>query len=215
MTSEAFSAARLRDSIPIRTARLRLRPWRVADLDAYWAIRGDPSVAQYLYDEPRSREACLRQLELTDADGLTAGQSIHLAAERADDRAVVGDVSVVLPSAPHLQAEIGYLVAPEYQGNGYATEAARAIVDLAFAYLGAHRVSGRLDGRNVASARVLERLGMRQEAHLIENEFVKGEWTDEIVFAMLRREWEQREPRVGPSPSSRYAEPQVRSLAPP
>jgi hypothetical protein len=54
------------------------------------------------------------------------------------------------------------------------------------------RVCARLDGRNVASARVLERAGLRREAHLVENEFIKGEWTDEMVYAILRREWEAR-----------------------
>jgi RimJ/RimL family protein N-acetyltransferase len=63
---------------------------------------------------------------------------------------------------------------------------------LGFEGLGLHRIAGRLDGRNVASARVLERLGMRREAHLVENERVKGEWTDEVVYALLAREWVTR-----------------------
>ena len=60
---------------------------------------------------------------------------------------------------------------------------------IGFEELGLHRIAGRLDARNEASARVLERLGMRREAHLVENEFVKGEWTDELVYAMLEQEW--------------------------
>jgi RimJ/RimL family protein N-acetyltransferase len=72
---------------------------------------------------------------------------------------------------------------------GYATEASAVMVELAFSTLGAHRVSGRLDARNDASARVLERLGMRREGHLVENEYVKGEWTDEALYAVLEVEW--------------------------
>jgi len=64
------------------------------------------------------------------------------------------------------------------------------LLRISFEQLEAHRVVGRLDGRNIASARVLEKLGMRKEAHFRENEFVKGEWTDELIYAILRREWD-------------------------
>jgi RimJ/RimL family protein N-acetyltransferase len=68
------------------------------------------------------------------------------------------------------------------------------MLHLGFVDLGLHRILGRLDARNAASANVLERLGMRREAHILENEFVKGEWTDELLYAMLAREWIAREP---------------------
>ncbi len=87
------------------------------------------------------------------------------------------------------QGEIGFIFDPAHQGHGYATEAARALVAHAFEHYGLHRVYGRLEPRNVASARVLEKLGMRREAHLIENEWVKGEWQSEAVYALLAREW--------------------------
>ena len=95
-------------------------------------------------------------------------------------------------SREHRQGEIGYILHPDYHGRGLATEAAEVMLRLGFEDLGLHRVIGRLDGRNLASARVLERLGMRREAHFVENEIVKGERTDEIVHAMLEHEWEAR-----------------------
>ena len=97
-----------------------------------------------------------------------------------------------LVSRAHRQCEIGYAFLPESSGHGYATEAAGALLGLCFTELGAHRVAGRLDARNDRSAAVLERLGMRREGHLRENEFVKGEWTDEVVFAMTEAEWRAR-----------------------
>jgi RimJ/RimL family protein N-acetyltransferase len=81
---------------------------------------------------------------------------------------------------------------PDYGGHGYATEAARVMLRLGFDGLGLHRIIGRIDARNTPSARVLERLGMRPEAHFLQNEMVRGEWTDEIVFAMLEDEWRAR-----------------------
>ena len=92
-------------------------------------------------------------------------------------------------SVLHRQGEIGYVLHPEHTRRGYATEAAREMLRVGFEGLGLHRIVGRLDARNIASARVLERLGMRREAHLVENELVKGEWTDEVVYALLSREW--------------------------
>ena len=94
-----------------------------------------------------------------------------------------------MKSREHHQGEIGYVLHPDHQGNGYATEAAAVMLRLGFEELGLHRIVGRLDARNAASARVLERLGMRLEAHLRENEFVKGEWVSELIYAVLASEW--------------------------
>jgi RimJ/RimL family protein N-acetyltransferase len=92
-------------------------------------------------------------------------------------------------SVAHRQGELGFVVHPSHQGKGYATEASRPLLDFAFGPLGLHRVIGRLELRNVGSARVLEKLDMRREAHLVENEWVKGEWQSELVYAILAREW--------------------------
>jgi RimJ/RimL family protein N-acetyltransferase len=87
---------------------------------------------------------------------------------------------------------------PRYHGHGYAGEAATEMLRLGFDGAGLHRVIGRADGRNAASARLMDRLGMRREANFIQNEFVKGEWTDEVVYAMLASEWAERESGVIP-----------------
>ena len=92
-------------------------------------------------------------------------------------------------SDEHRTAEIGYVINPAYAGHGYATEAARALLAMAFGPLGLRRVVARVDARNPASAGVLRRLGMRQEAVLVENEWFKGAWSTELDFALLDREW--------------------------
>jgi RimJ/RimL family protein N-acetyltransferase len=106
-----------------------------------------------------------------------------------DTGALVADVSLWLVSEAHHQAEVGFVVHPAHQRKGYATEAARAMIDFAFSTVGVHRVIGRTEARNAASARVFEKLGMRYEAHFIENEWVKGEWQSELVYAVLAEEW--------------------------
>ena len=97
------------------------------------------------------------------------------------------------PSEVHRCGEIGYVLHPDHQGHGYATEACRALLDYAFDGMDLHRVIARIDERNEASRAVLERLGMRLEARLVENEWFKGEWTTELDFAVLADEWRQRQ----------------------
>ena len=102
---------------------------------------------------------------------------------------LAGDVMLAWHSREHAGGELGYVFNPALGGHGYATEAANATLRLGFEGLGLHRITARIDARNEPSARVLRRLGMRQEAVLVENEWFKGEWTTEIDFAILDREW--------------------------
>jgi RimJ/RimL family protein N-acetyltransferase len=128
------------------------------------------------------------------ADRLSAdGDGVALAVERREDGRVIGSVNVWLRSAEHEQGEIGFVFARDVHGQGYAYEAASALLDLVFPMLDLHRVHGSTDARNDASAGLMRRLGMRQEAHLRENELFKGEWGDVLIFAILRDEWERRE----------------------
>jgi RimJ/RimL family protein N-acetyltransferase len=105
---------------------------------------------------------------------------------------LVGHFSLFFASQGHRQGEIGFVMHPDQHGHGYATEGAELMLRLGFEELGLHRIVGRCDARNTGSGRLMERLGMRREAHLIENEFIKGEWTDEFVYAILDREWQVR-----------------------
>ncbi|WP_436762256.1 GNAT family N-acetyltransferase [Streptosporangium sp. V21-05] len=184
----------LKPSYPVRTDRLILRPYTPADLDALYAIHRLPEVARYLYWEPRDREQTREALErkINETALLEEGQSLTLAVELAATGELLGDVLLMWHSRAHRSGEIGYVFHPGHHGKGYATEAARAVLELGFDGLGLHRLTGRLDARNEASARVLEKLGMRREAHFVDNEIVKGEWTSELVYAVLRREWRSR-----------------------
>jgi RimJ/RimL family protein N-acetyltransferase len=117
------------------------------------------------------------------------GDVLALAITRKDTGELVGDVILGFVSAEHRTGEIGYIVHPDHQGLGYTTEACREILQVAFEDLGLHRLIGRVEPRNRASARVLEKLGMRREALFVENGFIKGEWQSEAIYAILDREW--------------------------
>ncbi|MGO9877920.1 MAG: GNAT family N-acetyltransferase [Acidimicrobiales bacterium] len=177
--------------LPFETARLRLRRFREDDADTLLALFGNPQIVRYLYTEPMQRdrlgEAMERRLRPTTLD--TEADVLYLAAELRANGEFVGTMTFFYRSSEHRRGEIGYVIAPKFWGQGFAREGATALLRIGFELLGLHRVEGQCDGRNLASARVMEGIGMRKEAHLRENEFVKGEWTDELVFAMLADEW--------------------------
>ncbi|WP_375477097.1 GNAT family N-acetyltransferase [uncultured Jatrophihabitans sp.] len=177
---------------PIQTDRLLLRPLDPAtDVDAVHDYASRPEVCRYIPRGPRSREQVVewmtRDAARSTLDG--EGQALNLAVLLRDGGTLVGDVLLFYRSAEHRLGEIGYVFNPDHGGCGYATEAGRALLSLGFDGLGLHRVIARIDARNDPSAAVLRRLGMRQEAVLVENEWFKGEWATEIDFAILESEW--------------------------
>lgn len=187
--------AEFRPDYPVRTERLLLRPLTADDVDSLLAYRGRPDVCRYVPFEPMDRAQIVERLAgpwartaLTDE-----GQSLSLGATLARTGQLVGDVVLFWHSRLHRGGEIGYVFNPDFAGHGYATEAATALLGCGFDGLGLHRIVARLDERNEASARVARRLGMRQEARLVQNEIFKGEWSTELDFALLADEWTKRQ----------------------
>jgi RimJ/RimL family protein N-acetyltransferase len=185
---------RLSPVYPVETERLKLRPLTHADADALVAYRSQLEVCRYVPFVPMDHAAVRTRI-----DGVWAhteitepGQAITLGIELTETADMVGDVILFFHSGEHRGGEVGWVLNPAYSGHGYATEAARAILGLGFEDLGLRRIVARVDARNTASQRVCERLGMRMEAHLVQNEFFKGEWTDELDFAILQSEWERQ-----------------------
>jgi RimJ/RimL family protein N-acetyltransferase len=177
--------------LPIETERLRLRAFEPGDHPALLALHAREDVTRYLpfgvRDADEVRDVLARKAASTRLE--QEGDALELAAVLREDGRLVGDVSLFHRSTTHRAAEVGYVFDPAFHGRGLATEATAALLDIAFDHVGYHRVYGRLDARNAASARVLEKVGMRREAHLVENEWLKGEWTDEVIYAVLDREW--------------------------
>jgi RimJ/RimL family protein N-acetyltransferase len=179
----------LRPTYPIQTKRLLLRPLQAEDTDAMYAYRSRDDVCRYLLHPAQTRDQVASRAANSRSELTDEGQVLALAALDQDTGALIGDVVLMWHSREHRAGELGYVLNPDHAGNGYATEAGGALLRLGFDQLGLHRITGRLDARNTASARVLEKLGLRREAHFVENEFIKGEWTDELVYAVLATEW--------------------------
>src|ERR1035437_8458921 len=147
-----------------QTPRLTLRRFELDDLDDLALILANEEVNRYLYSEPRDRAT----------------------------KRVIGEFILRWTENEHRQGEIGGSLHPDFHRQGYSSEVYEELLVLAFTQYGLHRVVGRCDARNAASVRSLENVGLHQEAHLVENEFVKGEWTDEIVMAIRKDEWERQ-----------------------
>ena len=173
---------------PIVTERLRLRPLRDADALALFGWQSDAESTRYLPYRPRSMEQVADVVSsLSRVRGLLRDRDrLVFAVELGESGRVIGELHFVLKDASAPECELGWVFAPDMAGLGYATEAARAVPDTAFA-AGAHRVIAVLDPRNTASARVCARLGMQQEAHFVRNwRNTEGGWDDTAVWAVLR-----------------------------
>ncbi len=170
---------------------MTLRPYETGDLVALHDLFGREDVCRYLRLEPVDLDRARATLEhhiresRIEADG---DALLFAAVEEASGR-LVGEFMLRLVSATSRQGEIGWSIHPDVQGQGLATEGAREMLRLGFDELRLHRIVAGCDPRNVASVRVMEHVGMRREAHLVENEFLKGEWVGEIVGAILEAEW--------------------------
>ena len=177
---------------PIKTERLVLRPFEARDFDDLHAYRSNPEVCRYLYGEPATVEDSMKRLEknLTSGEVAEEGQWLVLAVHLPGADRVIGDVVLKWVSEKDRQGEIGYVFNPEFQGRGLAGEATAEMLRIGFEDLGLHRIIAQCDPRNEPSWRLMERLGMRREAHFRELEIFKGEWGDLYVYAMLAEEYQ-------------------------
>jgi RimJ/RimL family protein N-acetyltransferase len=173
----------------IETPRLVLRRFADADLATFLAYANDPLVSRYQswesYTEAEARDLIGRQK--TAEPGRPGWFSF--AVELKETGVMVGHVSLSAKAEDVRQGEMGFAFAREYQGRGLAREAAERVLAYAFEALGMHRVVGVTDCENVRSVALLERLGMRREAHFVENIWFKGAWGSEFYYAILRSEW--------------------------
>jgi ribosomal-protein-alanine N-acetyltransferase len=171
------------------TPRLRLRPFTETDLEDVWVYASDPEVSRWVkWDTHRSLDDTRAFLRWTvDAYNLPE-PSTWAIADVATDR-VIGSIGWASWHPTHGRGEIGYVLARHAWGRGLATEAVRAVIRYGFEQLELHKITAHCHVQNIASRRVLERVGMQIEGTLREHLFLKGKWWDLHVMATLRRAW--------------------------
>ncbi len=181
---------------PIETARLHLRPVRPLDFEDLYAYHRDADVLRFMYWQARTLDETREIIEQRQSQTgwEKEGDVLVTAAALKETDRVIGEVFLIWRSEANRQGELGFVFHPAYHGQGYAAEASRAVLRLGFADGNLHRVYGRCDPRNLASCKLLERLGMRLEAHFVQHEQYKGAWADQRVYALLQEEWRRSHP---------------------
>lgn len=187
---------------PLTTKRLVVRLMTAADIDDVHAYQSREDVARYQLFDRRTRDEVAAKLTEYAAATSLAGDgdflelTIELPGAFGGRSRVIGDSFFHLTSVENSRAEIGWTLHPDFMGRVYATEAAEAVLEMAFARLRLHRVYAELDPRNDASIRLCRRLGMREEAHFVGDLWFKGGWADTGAYAILEPEWLARNGRV-------------------
>jgi RimJ/RimL family protein N-acetyltransferase len=177
----------------IESERLWIRRFKDSDLAPFMAYRNDPEVARYQsWDSCDEREARTFIREGASAQPGVPSEWFQFAIELKATQDLIGDCALRVDEYEPYRAEIGFTLAREHQGKGFASEAVSLLLDYAFDTLGLHRVIAMADCRNRPSVALLERVGMRREGHFLDNVWFKGGWADEYLYAVLKDEWLQK-----------------------
>ena len=176
-------------ALPIVTERLVLRRYTHDDIPDVLKFASQPSVARVTSERIQATEEGVRKyIDLQNAyQPFEKDKVFELAVERKEDGKVIGLLGFIRQD--HAQGEIGWAVVVEQRGQGYATEAARAVMDYGFNTLGLHRIHADTNTDNPPSWKIMERLGMRREALLRESAFEVGKWIDKYIYGILVDEW--------------------------
>ncbi len=173
----------------LTTERIHMRPFRKEDCDDLYAIYSDEKTCRYLLHHAWQRDECAKEVDIKIAENeLTEDRKLSLAVVLGER--VIGDISLWYTGMKDT-VEIGYVFNDAYKGHGYAYEAVKHLIAHLFYERKIHRIQANMDARNHASARLCQRLGMRKEAHFIQDYWNKGEWTDSFVYGMLRDDLEK------------------------
>lgn len=175
------------------TERLYLREFEESDADACNVYEREPQVVQYQSHAPRSLAESLAYIRLSMGTAREEPRRIFdLAVILREEERLIGRCGLKVTNPDEREGALWYILNPAYWGRGIIPEAAQALLAYGFGELKLHRVFVDCEPDNIASARVAEKLGMRREAHFVENAWVKGRWTDSVIYAILDREWAAR-----------------------
>lgn len=171
----------------IETQRTKLRPLKLSDKEDLYHYRSDAETNKYQNWVPENLEEVVQYIETNPTEFNVVGTWFQLAIVEKETDKVIGDIGVHF--IDDQQVELGVTLSKAKQGKGLATESMKGIVTYLFKELKKHRIVTSIDPRNASSLNLMKRLGFRKEGHFKESLFFKGEWVDDIVYAILRKEW--------------------------
>jgi RimJ/RimL family protein N-acetyltransferase len=177
----------------IETRRLLLEALGPHDARAMYAYRSDPAVTRYQSWRPVSEEEVEAFIQKTNETGFNVADSwFQLGVYLKGNRELIGDLGLHFLPPGNRQVEIGITIRPTQQRRGYAAEAAEALIEHVFGTMRKHRIMASVDPENSASLALLEKLGMRKEAHFRQSIWIADRWEDDVVYAVLNVEWNER-----------------------
>lgn len=184
-----------KEEISFETERLLINPLRLEDAPAIFSARTNPTTNAFLPWKPKAVEEVEEHIRKARLIPANTEDSWYLLGTRLKETGeLVGDLGIHFLGPNNQQAEIGYMILDGYQGRGYATEAVQGVLAYLFTTYKKHRLTAAVDPENTHSIQLLKRVGMRQEAHHIKSFWMDGKWMDDVIFAILREEWEQKHP---------------------
>lgn len=171
----------------LTTSRLLIKAFNLTDAEAVFAYRSDPEIGKYQSFHPTNADETKAFILSKDLIFNTEDTWFQLGIYC--NGIVIGDMGIHFVGPCNSQCEIGYTLARQEQGKGYAQEAVTAVVDYLFGTLKKHRITASLDPRNIASVKLLERIGFRREGLFVKSYFNNGVWEDDLMYAVLDEEW--------------------------
>ncbi|MFC2096032.1 GNAT family N-acetyltransferase [Candidatus Bipolaricaulota bacterium] len=192
--SEKYELTRTETSIELRSNRLLIRAFRDADIRALieYLSCGDPMVERVMGIQPTAEAITEYWQPMSETDPFGDPQWLSMLIELSEEKKVIGNVGygITVIDPMHKLGSIGWSLSSAYRSRGIATEAAQAVLGFVFDHLDVHRVHARTGLANAPSWRLMERLGMRREAHFREGHTnLAGQWDDEFIYAILKKEW--------------------------
>jgi RimJ/RimL family protein N-acetyltransferase len=177
-----------------KTERLYIRPVSVDDKASIFRYRSDCETSMFLSLRPNTVDDVAEFINKTSSVINVPGTWFQFVIINQETKMLIGDIGIhfLENDSENRQVEIGYTLDKEFRGKGYATEALSVIIDFLIKSLNKHRIVASIDPINVDSIRLVERMGFRKEAHFVESLFLHGKWVDDLVYAMLAKEWEHK-----------------------
>ncbi len=177
----------------LTTKRLHIRAVHLDDAPRMFEYRSVPEIAQYLSMTPQCVQD-MEQIILQTARDIDIPDTwFQLVIIEKSSEQIIGDIGIHFLPNDNMQVEIGYTLDKNFHKKGYATEGVSKVIDFIFNTLNKHRITASIDPGNKNSLQLVKRLGFRKEAHFVKSLYFKGQWVDDIIYAMLSEEWEAKE----------------------
>ncbi|MCY1661966.1 GNAT family N-acetyltransferase [Chryseobacterium sp. SL1] len=173
----------------LETERLLIRDLTLDDKQAVFNYRSDAEANKFQGWIPETLEDVEQFIERNNKEFNQPESWYQVLITEKDSKAVIGDIGIHFFGSENLQAELGITLNKDFQGRGFASEALKGVINFLFGDLKKHRIMASIDPENIDSLKLMERIGFRKEGHFVKSLFWKNNWTDDVIYALLREEW--------------------------